>query len=121
MPCTTWYNGWSPEERQATVPIQLEAFRLGKIKRPTSCSICGFNKPKRPSDIVLHNERYDQPLIGHGLCRRCHQVCHLRFDHPGRWRRLLNRVASPDCWAWRLALDPACQRNEFHDTSPNDK
>lgn len=118
MPCLSFYNGWSPEERRATVPIQLEAFRTGLIKRPIRCSICGFDTPKHPSGIVLHNERYDQPLVGFGSCRRCHARLHERFDNPIRWLRLLDRVAAPDCWARKLSMDPASQYQPFHLTYP---
>lgn len=118
MPCLTWYNGWNPQERRATVPIQLEAFRSGKIARPTVCTICNFDKPKRPSQIVLHNERYDQPLVGFGVCRRCHDALHRRFERPSRWLRLLNRFASPDCWARKLSLDPASQHARYDATYP---
>jgi len=121
MPCLAWYNGWSPEERRATVPIQLKAFRVGKIKRPTRCTICGFDKPKREREIVLHNERYDQPLVGFGCCRRCHNALHRRFEDPARWVRLLERVASHDCWARGLSLDPASQMASFHVTYPDVK
>lgn len=118
MPCNSWYNGWSPRERRATVPMQLRAFASGKIARPTRCSICGFDNPKRPSDIVLHQEDYSEPLVGFGLCRRCHARCHERFDDPARWLRLLERVASPDCWATRLSMDPASQYQPYHVTYP---
>lgn len=118
MPCKSFYNGWSPEERRATVPIQIEAFRTGRIERPTRCSICGFDKPERPSQIVLHTERYDQPLVGFGVCRRCHSRLHERFDDPARWLRLLHRVAPPDCWARKLSMDPASQFEPFHVTYP---
>ncbi len=109
MPCNSWYNGWSPEERRATVPIQLEAFRSGKIARPTVCTICGFDKLKQPSDVVLHTEDYSRPLTGFGVCRRCHDALHRRFENTSRWFRLLSRVASADCWARELTIDPASQ------------
>lgn len=116
MPCMSFYNGWSPAERRATVPIQLEAFRSGKIERPRRCTICGFDKPRRERDVVLHNERYDQPLVGFGCCRRCHNALHGRFDKPARWLRLLERVASPGCWARQLSMDPSSQHQPFHVT-----
>lgn len=112
------YNGWGPEERRATIPIQLAAFRSGELARPTRCTICGFDQPTNPSDIILHNERYDLPLSGYGCCRRCHYVLHLRFEQPERWLRLLDRVSAPDCWARGLTLDPASLRRPFGETYP---
>lgn len=118
MPCLSWYNGFSPEERRATVPIQLRAFAWGEIERPRVCSICGFDKPQRPSDIVLHNEDYTKPLIGFACCRRCHSRLHERFSDPKRWLRLLDRAASPDCWARQLSLDPRSQYQPYQVTYP---
>lgn len=117
--CLSWYNGWTPQERRATVPVQLQAFRSGKIERPNLCSICGFDKPKRERDVVLHNEDYAEPLLGFGCCRRCHNALHGRFVNPGRWLRLLDRVAASNCWARRLSLDPASQFQPYHVTYPD--
>jgi hypothetical protein len=114
------YNGWLPEERRATIPIQQAAYRSGTLVRPTRCTICGFDRPAQPSDIILHSERYDMPLTGYGCCRRCHNVLHLRFEQPERWLRLLERVSAADCWARRLCLDPASQWRPFFDTYPSD-
>ena len=106
--CRTWYNGWSPEERQATVPIQRAAFRLGVISRPASCSICGFDQPQSPGSTILHLENYASPLNGYGCCHRCHQAIHGRFVRPQRWLRLLDRVCHQG-WGRMLSLDPASQ------------
>jgi len=111
------YNGWSAQERRATIPIQLEAFRSGLIMRPTECSICGCDQPRQPSEIMLHNERYDRPLEGYGCCKRCHAVLHMRFDDPARWLRLLDRVGHTG-WARHLSLDPASQWRQFSETYP---
>ena len=106
MPCMSYYNGWSPEQRRATVPIQLEAFRAGKIERPSQCSICG-DKPKRPSDVLLHLERYDTPLVGFCCCRRCHNALHARFNDPRRWLRpVLSSTWIAEAWSASVALSP---------------
>lgn len=117
--CISWYNGWSPEERRATVAVQQAAFRSGALRRPTRCTICGFDQPATPSDVILHNERYDLPLVGHGCCRRCHNVLHLRFDHPERWLRFLVQRAEANCWARALSLDPATQFRPFGVSYPD--
>ena len=113
------YNGWPAEARRATIPIQQAAYRSGALVRPTRCTICGFDRPAKPSDIILHSERYDVVLSGYGCCRRCHNVLHLRFEQPERWLRLLERVASADCWARKLSLDPASQWRPFFETYPS--
>lgn len=115
--CRTWYNGWSPEQRQATIPIQRAALRCGLIARPTSCSICGFDKPNTPGAITLHLEDYSSPLEGFGCCGRCHNILHGRFDDPARWLRLLDRI-SYDGWARRLSLSGESRRLPFAVTYP---
>ena len=116
--CRTWYNGWSPEERQATIPIQRAAFRQGLIARPTYCSICGFDRPPSPGAITLHLENYTFALEGYGCCRRCHGAIHARFVRPERWLRLLDRLGHQG-WATWLTLSPQSQWQPFAFTYPD--
>ena len=110
--CRSWYNGWPPEQRQATIPIQRAAFRQGLIARPAFCSICGFDRPATPGSITLHLENYAVPLEGYGCCRRCHQAVHGRFGGPERWMRFLDRAGHTG-WARNLTLCPQSQWQPF--------
>ena len=77
-----WYNGWSPDERQAATPIQKAALAAGTLERPRICSICQCpgNRDWRAEDAVwFHNEDYAAPLKVYALCRRCHRLLHQRF------------------------------------------
>ena len=115
--CRTWYNGWSPEQRQATIPVQRTAFRQGLIQRPTTCSVCGFDKPQSPGSITLHLENYSVALTGYGCCAKCHSAIHARFVRPGRWLRLLDRVGHAG-WATYLTLDAKSQWRPFEVSYP---
>jgi hypothetical protein len=116
MPALGYYNGKSPRERRATIPVQQQAMAKGAMPIPTRCSICLCTASTRA--IGLHDEDYDNPLKAFPICRRCHFSLHVRFDDPERWRRLLDRVSSPDCWARNLTLDPASQWRPFLETYP---
>ena len=108
-----YYNGWSPDERRATLPIQREAIRSGAIPRPSRCSICSSTK-----DVWLHDERYDRPLEAYEICRSCHRTLHARFDAPEPWLALLRRYGGSEAWFERLSTDPACQWRPFEETYP---
>lgn len=87
-----WYNGWSPQERLATLPIQKAAIASGKLARPTQCSIClvqGNRNWKADDAVWLHDENYAEPLAAYPICRRCHRILHRRFDHPAPWLALV--------------------------------
>jgi hypothetical protein len=117
-----WYNGWSPEERTATNPVQQAAIRSGRQPRPTSCSVCGCfgNKADwRAIDAVwFHNERYDRPLDVYPICRRCHWTLHSRFDDPQPWLDLVARYGRGGTWFELLSLDPRCRFQPFAQTYP---
>lgn len=116
----TWYNGVAPHERRATIPAQRAAVRAGKLVKAKQCSICGCGPAhsRRPCQLVFHDELYTDVTQAFTVCRRCHAVLHLRLEHPERWVRLLKRVSQPNCWAWKLSLDPACQWRPFEETYP---
>ena len=115
-----WYNGWSPEERLATVPIQREAIRSGKLAKPDTCSICGARHGDDPANPVwLHDEKYDEPLTAYSICRVCHRVLHNRFDLPEPWLALIQRHGSGDRWFERLSMNPDTLRQPFTTTYPN--
>ncbi len=117
-----WYNGWSPEERLATVPVQREAIRSGALEPPTCCSICGFSKQDDPDGdnrVWLHDEDYGDPLRAYAVCRSCHRTLHARFETPRPWAALLLRHGDGGRWFERLSMDPQSQRRPFAQTYPD--
>ena len=118
-----WYNGWSPDERLATLPIQKAAIASGALARPRICTICGStgNRDWRAEDAVwLHDEDYANPLAAYALCRRCHRLLHRRFEEPEPWLALVT-LHQRDGAAWfeQLTLDPASQHRPFAQTYPD--
>lgn len=118
-----WYNGWSPEERRATLPVQKAAIASGKLARPTICSICRCTGSRdwRADDAVwLHDENYANPFAAYAVCRRCHRLLHQRFDDPQPWLDLVSKYGSDGrAWFELLSPDPACQRRPFGETYPD--
>lgn len=110
-----WYNGWDPDERLATLPVQRAAIKSGALPRPSSCSICGSRQ-----NVWLHDERYDRPLEAYAVCRRCHGALHRRFDDPVPWQTLVAQHSrGGTAWFELLSLDPTCLRRPFSETYPN--
>lgn len=117
-----WYNGWSPEQRLATVPVQSEALNTGTLLRPTRCSVCGFDRRKQPGTtnrVWLHNEDYGDPLATYAVCRLCHWALHERFDHPAPWLAIVERHGTGSQWFERLSMDPGSKRRPFLATYPD--
>lgn len=109
-----WYNGWSPEERLATLPIQYEAIRSGALARPTICSICGSLE-----QVWLHDEDYADPLAAFSICRCCHRTLHERFAQPAAWQALVAaHGAGGTRWFEQLTMDEAAMRQPFAVTYP---
>ena len=116
-----WYNGWSPAERCATLPIQRQALRDGTIAAPTICSICGFvpaDHPGTTDAVWLHDENYAEPLAAYHVCRACHRTLHDRFEQPATWLELVARYGPGRRWFERLTMDPASRRAPFSVTYP---
>ena len=116
-----WYNGWSSEERLATLPIQKAAIASGELARPTRCSIClcqGNRDWKADDAVWLHHERYDRPLEAYPVCRRCHRALHRRFEEPDLWTALVAEHTRGGAWFEQLSLDPACRQAPFAETYP---
>jgi len=119
-----WYNGWSPQERLATLPVQKAAIASGELARPTRCSICGCAHNRqdwRADDAVwLHDEDYARPLAAYAACRRCHRTLHRRFDDPEPWQTLIAQYGSNGAaWFEQLSMDPASQHRPFAQTYPD--
>jgi hypothetical protein len=113
-----WYNGWSPDERLATVPIQKAAIASGALPRPRICSICRAHW-SRENPVWLHDENYADPLAAYPICRRCHRTLHQRFDYPEPWRALVEQHGNNTHWFEQLSMDPASQRRPFDETYPD--
>ena len=117
-----WYNGWSPEERLAIVPIQKAAIASGELARPKRCSICLVegNRDWRADDAVwLHDENYADPLAAYAVCRCCHRLLHRRFENPEPWLVLVAQHAKDGAWFEQLTMDAASLRQPFGVIYPN--
>lgn len=116
------YNGFSHDERVATIPLQKQAAVEGRFRFPTVCSICSYSDPARyrtTGYIFAHLEDYRRPLECHPCCRRCHVTLHARFRDPDPWRRLVARFSANSVWIAFLTLDPASQWRPFDETHPH--
>lgn len=117
-----YYNGWSGDERRATLPLQKVAIASGELARPTICSICGCvgNRNWRAEDAVwLHDENYADPLAAYPICRRCHRLLHERFEAPEPWLALTGQHGREGAWFELFSLDPASLRRPFNQTYPD--
>lgn len=112
-----WYNGWSPGERLATLPIQKAAIADGTLPRPRACSICGASW-NRENPIWLHDENYADPLAAYPTCRHCHRALHERFDQSEPWLALVAIHGDGVRWFEQLSMDPASMRQPFSATYP---
>jgi len=117
-----WYNGWSLQQRRATLPVQKAAIATGELARPTTCSICGCSGSRdwRAGDAVwLHDEDYADPLAAYPVCRRCHRLLHRRFEEPQPWLDLVAQYGGGgSAWFEQLSMDSASQRRPFAETYP---
>lgn len=116
-----WYNGWSSEQRLATLPVQRAALDAGTLLRPTCCSVCRFDPREQPGSsnrVCLHNEDYGDPLATYAICRRCHWALHERFDNLAPWLAIVQRHGTGDQWYERLSMDPGSKRRLFLETYP---
>ena len=117
------YNGFTHEQRVATLPIQKAAAVSGSWLHPARCSICGFSDPSDPRGrgyIFAHLEDYDRPLRVHPACRPCHAALHARFNDPSRWLNVSARHGYAGSWFRLLTMDPAYQAAGFWDIYPQD-
>ena len=116
-----WYNGWSPQQRIASLPLQRQAIRSGAIARPTTCSICAVTPEAGSSNSVwLHDENYADPLGAYHVCRSCHRTLHERFTDPAAWLALIARHGRDGThWFEQLSMDLASLRQPFACTYPN--
>jgi len=107
-----WYNGFSPQERRATLPIQRAAVEAGTLVLPSYCSICTAPATE------WHDEDYRDCLNPFPTCRRCHRAIHARFDDVDRWYRFITAVSKVDQWVRQLTTDRRAIYRPFDLTYP---
>lgn len=97
----SWYNGFSPEQRDRSQHWLNAQFAAG-LPRPTRCQACG----QEHGAIDYHTEDYSEPfgphIHGFSLCYRCHIILHCRRRNPAAWDRyreaLRNGWRFPPMW-----------------------
>jgi len=105
MGTLTWYNGYSPYERDKNYEELKRQIKVKKLAEPNGpCRLCGDTGKDEPGHfkgVVVfqyHNEDYSLPLK-HGepalyvVCRHCHvHKLHKRFDNVPGWNAFLAHV-----------------------------
>jgi hypothetical protein len=88
MVVKSWYNGYSPKERDDKFKAMKKLLAKGELLQPTgSCSLCNDNEVP----LEYHDEDYGAPFIWEPpalltLCRHCHRdKLHKRFSRPVAW------------------------------------
>lgn len=83
-----WYNGFSPNERNANATALKAALEAGDVARPAGrCALCGDTD----AALEYHSEDYSKPYrwsepAAYVLCRHCHRdKLHKRFKRPDLW------------------------------------
>lgn len=90
-----WYNGYSPEEREAKLGVANEKIARGELPEAAGpCMLC--NDPDTP--VEYHSEDYSTPYVWgppgvYTLCKSCHRFrIHTRFRFPDVWDAYLAHV-----------------------------
>jgi hypothetical protein len=88
MIVNSWYNGYSPQERDKKYKIMQLLIKSGDLAKPSGpCDLC--NDPD--ADVEYHDEDYAEPYIWTKpalltLCRHCHRYkLHKRFKNTNLW------------------------------------
>jgi hypothetical protein len=88
MVVTSWYNGYSPKERDDKFKAMKKLLAKGELAQPSgSCALCNDNEVP----LEYHDEDYGAPFIWEppallALCRHCHRdKLHKRFNRPLAW------------------------------------
>ena len=92
----TWYNGYSPSEREAKYRVMLNRIEAGELAEPSGpCLLC--RDPDVP--VIYHDEDYSIPYLWEPpallrLCGNCHtEKIHKRFARPlSHWQAFLAHV-----------------------------
>ena len=88
MVVKSWYNGYSPQERDEKYKVLMSLISKGKLSNAKGpCDLC--NDPS--VDCEYHDEDYGKPYIWTkpallSLCRHCHRYkLHKRFNNKTNW------------------------------------
>lgn len=95
MTQASWYNGYTPQERDFKYDVLLERIQSGALRNACGpCMLCGDAEV----DVVYHDEDYSQPFLWEPpalftLCRNCHlSKLHKRFSNPYLWHAFVAHV-----------------------------
>jgi hypothetical protein len=99
----SWYNGFSPVQRESVQRFLNQEWNAGRLPRPTQCIAC----EQTEGAIHGHLENYDQPQTFVALCITCHLVLHCRFRQAQVWLDYVDHIAA----GWQAP--PQDQRNAF--------
>ena len=95
MVVNSWYNGYSPRERDAKYKELQKLIRLGQLSSPKGpCDLCGDPEVA----VEHHDEDYGLPYLWTKpallcLCRHCHRYkLHKRFNNPRNWHTFLAHI-----------------------------
>ena len=95
MVVKSWYNGYSPKERDAKYKVLNKLIASGDLLEAKGpCDLC--NDPE--VSVEYHDEDYSLPYLWTkpallSLCRHCHRSkLHRRFNNPGNWYSFLAHI-----------------------------
>ena len=95
MVVDSWYNGYSPQERDAKYKELQKQVKSGQLSSPKGpCDLC------RDPEVAVeyHDEDYGLPYLWTKpallcLCRHCHRYkLHKRFNNPSNWHTFLAHI-----------------------------
>lgn len=88
MPKGSWYNGYSPKERDKKFKVLKKFIAKGELPKASGpCALCGDPEVT----VEYHDEDYGEPFIWEApallcLCRNCHRdKLHKRFWRHNSW------------------------------------
>ena len=91
----SWYNGYSPKERDDKFKVMKRLIAKGEVPPASGpCALCG--DPETP--VEYHDEDYGEPFIWNApallcLCRNCHRdKLHKRFWRHSAWLAYIAHV-----------------------------
>jgi hypothetical protein len=95
MVVNSWYNGYSPKERDDKYKEMKRLIKMGQLLPASGpCDLC--NDPNVP--VEYHDEDYGHPYLWtkptiYKLCRHCHRYkLHKRFKSPTNWSIFLAHI-----------------------------
>ena len=109
-----WYNGFSPRQRMAIIPLIDAAVASGALPPPKMCALCGTKAGK----IGWHTEDYRKPLSSIPICGPCHSAIHLRFWRGHMRLTHVSPLLTAIPFLKALSLDPKTMERPFDETYP---